>query len=138
VERWQITPERHAAQQLRREAVRWLSDRGVAAGDTALVVAELLANAVRAARGIVVLELSVRPDRVDVAVTDDGPGLVELPDEELPALDAEGNRGLFLVRKLSRDVELDPDTIGTTVRCWLPIEPETPRLPGQVQRDAVL
>jgi PAS domain S-box-containing protein len=138
VERWQIAPERHAAQQLRREAVRWLSDRGVAAGDTALVVAELLANAVRAARGIVVLELSVRQGRVDVAVTDDGPGLVELPDEELPALDAEGNRGLFLVRKLSRDVELDPDTIGTTVRCWLPVEADAPRLPGQVQRDAVL
>jgi PAS domain S-box-containing protein len=137
VERWQIAPERHAAQQLRREAVQWLSDRGVAAGDAALVVAELLANAVRAARGIVVLELSVRPGRVDVAVTDDGPGLLELPDEELPALDAEGNRGLYLVRKLSRDVELDPDTIGTTVRCWLPVETDVPRVPGQVQRDAV-
>jgi anti-sigma regulatory factor (Ser/Thr protein kinase) len=138
VERWQIQPERHAAQQVRRDAVRWLDERGVAAGDTALVVAELLANAVRAARGIVVLELALRDGRVDIAVTDDGPGLLELPDEEIPALDAEGNRGLFLVRKLSRDVELDPDTIGTTVRCWLPVEADAPRLPGQVQRDAVL
>jgi anti-sigma regulatory factor (Ser/Thr protein kinase) len=117
--------------------VRWLGERGVAAGDTALVVAELLANAVRAARGIVVLELSVRQGRVDVAVTDDGPGLMELPDEDLPALDAEGNRGLYLVRKLSRDVELDPDTIGTTVRCWLPVEPDAALLPGQPQRDSV-
>jgi PAS domain S-box-containing protein len=138
VERWQIQPERHAAQQVRRDAVRWLDERGVAAGDTALVVAELLANAVRAARGIVVLELALRDGRVDIAVTDDGPGLLELPDEEMPALDAEGNRGLFLVRKLSRDVELDPDTIGTTVRCWLPVAPSTTRLPGQVRRDAIL
>ncbi|HUR13689.1 MAG TPA: SpoIIE family protein phosphatase [Mycobacteriales bacterium] len=136
-ERWQIQPDRHAAQQLRRDAVRWLADRGIPAGDTALVVAELLANAVRAARGIVVLELSVRQGRLHVAVTDDGPGLVELPDEELPALDGEGNRGLFLVRKLSCDVELDPDTIGTTVRCWLPLASDVVRVPGQVQRDAV-
>lgn len=120
--RWQIPPDRHAAQQLRRDAVRWLGDRGVSAGDTALVVAELLANAVRAARRIVVLELWLSPGRVHVAVTDDGPGLVELPDEAMPPLDAEGNRGLFLVRKLSRDVELDPEALGTTVRCWLPVD----------------
>lgn len=137
VGRWQITPARHAVQQLRREAVRWLADRGVEAGDTALVVAELLANAVRVARGIVVLELALGNGRVDVAVTDDGPGLFDLPDEELPAIDAEGHRGLFLVRKLSRDVELDPDTIGTTVRCWLPVEPGGVPVPEQLQRDAV-
>jgi PAS domain S-box-containing protein len=120
--RWQIAPDRAAAQQVRRDAVRWLEEHDVAPGDTALVMAELLANAVRAARSIVVLELVLSGGRVDVSVTDDGPGLVELPDETLPPLDDEGHRGLFLVRKLSHDVQLDPEAVGTTVRCWLPVE----------------
>jgi len=120
--RWQIAPDRAEVQQVRRDAVRWLEDHGIAPGDTALVVAELLANAVRAARSIVVLELVLSDGRVDVSVTDDGPGLVELPDETLPPPDDEGHRGLFLVRKLSHDVQLDPEAVGTTVRCWLPVD----------------
>jgi PAS domain S-box-containing protein len=119
--RWQIAPDRAAAQQVRRDASRWLEEHDVAPGDAALVVAELLANAVRAARSIVVLELVLTNGRVEVSVTDDGPGLVELPDESLPPLDDEGHRGLFLVRKLSHDVQLDPEAVGTTVRCWLPV-----------------
>jgi anti-sigma regulatory factor (Ser/Thr protein kinase) len=138
--RWQVAAEGRLAQQLRRDAVRWLRDRGVAGGDAALVIAELLNNAVRAARSTIVLELAVSQDRIDVAVTDDGPGLLELPDEVMPAPDAESSRGLFLVRKLSRDVALDPDSVGTTVRCWLPVGVgdvvRVPtRVPGQVQRN---
>jgi serine phosphatase RsbU (regulator of sigma subunit)/anti-sigma regulatory factor (Ser/Thr protein kinase) len=136
--RWQIAPDRQAAQKLRRDAVRWLGDRGVAGGDAALVIAELLNNAVRAARGLVLLDLSVALGRVEIAVTDDGPGLVELPDETPPSLDSETNRGLFLVRKLSHDVVLDPDSIGTTVRCWLPVaEGDVVQVPGQVQRNPI-
>jgi serine phosphatase RsbU (regulator of sigma subunit)/anti-sigma regulatory factor (Ser/Thr protein kinase)/GAF domain-containing protein len=136
--RWQIRPDRHAAQQARREAVRWLDDRGVPAGDAALVIAELLANAVRAARGVVVLELSTSLGRVHIAVSDDGPGLEELPADTLPPLDAEGSRGLFLVRKLSRGLELDGGAVGTTVRCWLPTsDADDVVLPGQPRRDVV-
>lgn len=128
--RWTLRPERRAAQQARRDAVRWLDDRGLAAGDAALVVAELLANGVRAARSLVVLELALVDDRLEIAVSDDGPGLVELPAETLPSLEAEGSRGLFLVRKLSHGLALDPEAVGTTVRCWLPaglvVEPVVP------------
>jgi PAS domain S-box-containing protein len=134
--RWQIGPDRHAAQQARRDAVRWLDDREIPAGDVALVVAELLANAVRVARGIVVLELSVELGRVHVAVSDDGPGLDELPVDTLPPLDAEGSRGLFLVRKLSHGLRLDGSAVGTTVRCWLPTTAAV-LLPGQPRRDVV-
>jgi anti-sigma regulatory factor (Ser/Thr protein kinase) len=138
--RWQVPADPQAAQKARRDGVRWLRDRGVVAGDAALVIAELLNNAVRAARSTVVLELSLVRRRLDVAVTDDGPGLLELPDEVVPSLDSESNRGLFLVRKLSRDVALDPDTVGTTVRCWLPVEgdeeePVRVPVPDQVQRN---
>lgn len=118
--RWQLRPDRQAAQQARRDAVRWLADQGLPGGDAALVIAELLANAVRAARGLVVLELVVERGRLRIAVSDDGPGLEELPVDTLPPLDAEGSRGLFLVRKLSAGLELENDGIGTTVRCWMP------------------
>lgn len=140
--RWQLTPDRLAAQTARRAAVQWMGDRGVPAGDAALVIAELLANAVRAARGTVVLEVCLDGPRLQIAVSDDGPGLEELPVETLPPLDAEGSRGLFLVRKLSSGLELDRHGVGTTVRCWLPAEPDavlvpTPAelVPGQLRRD---
>jgi serine phosphatase RsbU (regulator of sigma subunit)/anti-sigma regulatory factor (Ser/Thr protein kinase) len=118
---WTIRPDRREAQLARREAVRWLADHGVRAGDVALVIAELLANAVRAARGAVVLEVSITDGRINVAVSDDGAGLDELPVDTLPPLEAEGSRGLFLVRKLSSGLELDNEALGTTVRCWLPV-----------------
>jgi serine phosphatase RsbU (regulator of sigma subunit)/anti-sigma regulatory factor (Ser/Thr protein kinase) len=135
--RWQLGPDRHAAQRVRREAVRWLDDQSVPAGDAALVIAELLANAVRAARGLVVLEVSLAAGRVQIAVSDDGPGLEELPVEMLPPLDAEGSRGLFLVRKLSSGLELDAGSVGTTVRCWLPVIAQAPVVPGQSRADRV-
>lgn len=133
--RWEARPDVHAARHLRREAVRWLDDRGLPAGDAALVVAELVTNAVRAARSLVVLELTVAADRVHVAVSDDGPGLLELPVDTLPSTDAEGSRGLFLVRRLGHGLSLDPEAVGTTVRCWLPTtEPVEPALPTQAAR----
>ncbi len=131
--RWELRPDRLAAQQVRRQAVRWAADRGLEVGDAALVIAELLANAVHVARSLVVLELHVEPGRLAVAVTDDGPGMLELPQDVLPALDAEGSRGLFLVRKLSEGLRLDSLGVGTTVRCWVPVE--TPlRVPDQLVR----
>jgi anti-sigma regulatory factor (Ser/Thr protein kinase) len=80
----------------------------------------------------VVLEVCVDEGRVSIAVSDDGPGLEGLPVDTLPPLDAEGSRGLFLVRKLSSGLQLDEESIGTTVRCWLP---EAPAVPGQERRD---
>ncbi len=131
--RWQLGPDRKAAQQARREAVQWLGDHSVASGDAALVIAELLANAVRAARGVVRLEVSIEEGRVSIAVSDDGPGLDDFPVDTLPPLDAEGSRGLFLVRQLSSGLQLDEAAVGTTVRCWLPAQSPGP---GKVGRDS--
>ena len=130
---WEIGPDRHAVPQLRREAVRWLADHGLAAGDLALVVAELLANAVRAAQERVTLDLALGVDGLEVVVSDDGLGIDMLPDHTAD-LEAEGGRGLFLVRRLASPLELLPSETGTTVRCRLPLE-QIPDLPGQLRRD---
>jgi PAS domain S-box-containing protein len=132
--RWDITPDPQAVTQVRREAVRWLADHGLAAGDLALVVAELLANAVRAADNRVSLELALGMGGLEVVVTDDGTGMDALPADHDPDLEAEGSRGLFLVRRLSSGLELLPTEAGTTVRCRLPLK-QIPDVPGQLRRD---
>ena len=132
---WEIPADLHQVPQLRREAVRWLADHGLVAGDSALVVAELLANAVRAARARVTLDLALSSTGLEVVVGDDGPGLEALPDDDGdPDLDAESSRGLYLVRRLSTCVELAPTTSGTRIRCRVPLEPG-PQVPGQLRRD---
>jgi len=120
--RWTIGANPLEARDVRHEAVHWLTGAGISrADDAALVIAELLANAVRAAHGTVSLEVSLVDGQVHIAVTDDGPGLLELPGATLPSPQAEGSRGLFLVRQLSSDVEFAADPEGFTVRCWVPI-----------------
>ena len=72
--------------------------------------------------------------RVSIAVSDDGPGLEELPVDTLPPLDAEGSRGLFLVRKLSTGLQLDVDAdrhYGAVLAAR-----RRPAVPGQTRRDA--
>ena len=132
--RWEVLPDVHAVPKVRREAVRWLGDHGLGAGDVALVVSELLANAVRAARARVTLDLALREQGLEVTVTDDGQGIGALPADSDPDLDAEGNRGLYLVRRLATDLELLPSPAGTTVRCRMALEP-APDVPGQLHRD---
>ena len=131
---WSISTDLHEVSQLRREAVRWLADQGLAAGDLALVVAELLANAVRAARSRVTLDLALTGGGLEVVVGDDGPGLRALPDDTAPEEDSETSRGLFLVRRLATDVQLLPVDVGTRIRCRVPLD-QLPGVPGQVRRD---
>jgi PAS domain S-box-containing protein len=131
---WEIAPELHAVPQLRRDAVRWLADQGLAVGDLALVVAELLANAVRAARSRVTLDLALTSGGLEVVVSDDGVGIDALPDDGDPGIEAESSRGLFLVRRLATDLELLPGASGTTIRCRVPLE-QLPGVPGQPRRD---
>ena len=120
--RWTIGASPLDARDVRREAVRWLTDAGVSKADAAdLVISEPLANAVRSAHGAVSLEVSLIDGQVQIAVTDDGPGLFALPGATLPPPEAEGSRGLFLVRQLSSDLEFAADPEGFTVRCWVPI-----------------
>lgn len=131
---WELGTDLHDASRIRREAVRWVADQGLAAGDLALVVAELVANAVKAARSRVTLDLVLRHDVVEVTVSDDGAGIDVLPDSGFPDLEAESSRGLFLVRRLAEALQVLPSEGGTTVRCAVAVE-RLPDVPGQVRRD---
>lgn len=91
-----------------------------------LVVSELTTNGVKAAQGseygsTVRLELSGDEDQVLVAVWDSNPEPVHaaLVDNEVPDLEAEGGRGLFLVASLSADwgVYWPDDAPGKVVWC---------------------
>lgn len=119
---WQVGPERHDAHRVRREASAWLADQQVAPlDDLALIVAELLANAIEAARGIILLDLTIADGRVRVCVTDDGPGFALVPPGALPSPEAESSRGLYLVWSLSEDFHVDHRADRTTVRCVVPL-----------------
>lgn len=77
--------------------------------DLLLIVAELCSNAVRHASGSpggVALRAAARGDDVVIEVEDDG-GTLSWPNrgDDVPDVDAEAGRGLFLVESLSDEVE---------------------------------
>jgi serine phosphatase RsbU (regulator of sigma subunit)/anti-sigma regulatory factor (Ser/Thr protein kinase) len=116
---WTIAPEATAVTATRRALGHWLVDLGAPSDDALLAVSELLANAVRAARERVTLTVSVRDDVIVAEVADDGPGALGLDDlgTTMPVLDAEGGRGLFLVRAVADDVTALSTAEGSLVRC---------------------
>jgi signal transduction histidine kinase len=80
--------------------------------DLALVVSELVTNAVRHAVPPVRLEISADADRVTVAVGDGSPGR---PVAREAADDAEGGRGMALVDMLCAETGVRPNPPGKTV-----------------------
>ncbi|MDG6103206.1 ATP-binding protein [Dactylosporangium aurantiacum] len=83
-------------------------------------VSELAANAVRhgGGRGRIVIEQT--DDGLRVEVSDHGPGLpADLP-QELPPPDAVNGRGLWMVRRLCRDLHISSTADGVTVRLSMP------------------
>ena len=119
---WTISPDTAAVRQLRRTVAAWLGERHIVRDDVLLAAGELLANAARAARTHVSLHLAVGDAGLVIDVTDDG-----LPPRDLarrgtllPPHDAEGGRGLYLVRALATHVDVLATVEGTTVRAVLP------------------
>jgi anti-sigma regulatory factor (Ser/Thr protein kinase) len=66
--------------------------------DVAVIVSELVTNAVRAGAGLIVVELSVEQHQVLVGVIDDGAGW---PTMRRPEIDDTGGRGLHLIAALA-------------------------------------
>ena len=120
---WSIAPEAAAASDLRRSLGGWLAERGIAADDAKLVAAELLANAVRAARTRVTLHAKVSDDELVLDVTDDGIAEPDIAQRgaTLPAADAERGRGLYIVRALSTNVDVLTTEEMTMMRAILPV-----------------
>lgn len=117
---WDVALGSEVAMQTARLGLeQWLDNHSSRADDAVLVAAELMANAVMAARSAVVLTAAVQGDQVVLEVSDDGGGSDRLEElgRSLPAVESEGGRGLFLVRELSQDVSIMSTAEGTVVRC---------------------
>lgn len=80
--------------------------------ELALVVSELVTNAVRHAEPPVRLELQADDDRVTVAVADGSPGR---PVAREAAQDAEGGRGLPMINLIAAETGVRPSPPGKTV-----------------------
>jgi anti-sigma regulatory factor (Ser/Thr protein kinase) len=100
-----------AARALARDAV----ERGratVRVDDVALVVSELVTNAVLHGEGDITLDVVVAADAVRVSVADGDPAL---PGPLDPVADAESGRGLLLVSKIARQWGARPEPAGKVV-----------------------
>jgi anti-sigma regulatory factor (Ser/Thr protein kinase) len=91
---------------------------GEQAGQFILAINEAVINAIRHAGGVAaVTVVANRPGAVmTVTVSDTGPGFDGDVRPELPPADQDHGRGLWLVRKMCDDVEIDSSPRGTVVR----------------------
>ncbi|MDQ6875974.1 MAG: ATP-binding protein [Actinomycetota bacterium] len=109
---------RRVRQELQERAVsRRMSD------DAALVVSELVGNAVRHAQplpgGQLMLSCTVQGSEVELRVTDGGADLV--PALRAPADDESAGRGLTIVSRLAAAWGVESSAVGTTV--WAVLKP---------------
>lgn len=99
-----------------------------AVGDAALVISELLSNAILHARpmpgAILQVRWLVQRGSVEVAVSDGGS--FTLPHSMRPPASATGGRGLSIVEHLSRTWGIQSDDLGLTVWAVVP----APQQPG--------
>jgi PAS domain S-box-containing protein len=119
---WTFSPTLEAVPATRREVGHWLAELGAPSQDALLVVSELLANGVRAARTTVTLHVEVTDSSIVTEVSDDGPGAPDLDARgvDLPAAENERGRGLYLVRAVAGEVSAMSTSEGSVVRCAVP------------------
>ncbi|MCW2776759.1 MAG: domain S-box-containing protein [Frankiales bacterium] len=114
---WDLAADPSQAGGVRRALTRWVEQQGWDGSTTALVVGELLANAVVAGRSAVTVtaRLEERRDgvRLHLEVCDDGDGFEAVPAQVRPA--DERGRGLQIVRALTRDLVLHRTPGGSSV-----------------------
>lgn len=93
------------------------------AGHFTVAVDEAMTNAIRYARDGRVSITVVPGESVTVEVTDDGPGIPPGTRVELPPPDAVSGRGLWLMRTLCDNLDLDTGPQGTTARLVMLSDP---------------
>lgn len=118
-------PQPSSAQLLREALGQYFAAVDVQGADAAkllLCADEALINAVaHAPQTPVLVAASVRDERLVLEVSDEGPGfdVAQARPNELPDLDAEHGRGLFIIHQLMEHVRIDSSEYGTTIRMEL-------------------
>ena len=118
---WTLPAATSSVPRARRLAVDSLDDvPGDVLDAIALVVSELVTNAVRHARTEITVKVARRADRVEIEVTDQGGGQVTL---QAPPPSVAHGRGLQLVQTLTRRWGVIPAGSGSgkTVWCTVPL-----------------
>jgi anti-sigma regulatory factor (Ser/Thr protein kinase) len=92
--------------------------------DAALVVSELVTNAVHAGSRQIVLDIALHRDHVRIAVSDDAYGQ---PEVGHPAVTATSGRGLMIVNALARQWGTTEQQPGKEVWAYLAIKPSAAR-----------
>jgi anti-sigma regulatory factor (Ser/Thr protein kinase) len=124
--RWTVPAVASALRGVRQQVARWLDARDVPAttrDDTVLVVSELLTNAIDASAdsdSTVRLQLASTAAGCRVTVSDQGPGFSSARSPDTP----EGGRGLYVVRRLSTELNIEREPSGWTVVSALVAPPD--------------
>lgn len=117
--RWELSPQAtYLLSRVRRELREWMAAHEIVSEDALLVADELLANALDAARTRAVLSVEVTDRTLTIEATDDGRGdpLLNEHGRTQPPDGRERGRGLYIVRRLSREVQALSTTDGSVVR----------------------
>lgn len=116
--------------QVRAVVLRRATDAGLPAAranDLVLAVSEVAANTLRHTRSAGTLTIWNDVDEIICEVHDDGVITDPLAGHRVPAPDALGGHGLWLVHQVCDLVELRSDSSGTTVRMHMSIPAQRPR-----------
>jgi len=108
-------------------ARRWLLDEIAGAPDelaepAALLVSELVTNAVRHGEPVTTARMRHAAGALEVVVTDRGPIIPTAPDTRRPDPHQLGGRGLFMVAKLASEWGIDPLEPGPGKAVWFRLD----------------
>ena len=104
--------------------MEWLRTEAGLNGDfyaAELILGELLGNVARHTPGAIVIEADLSGAAAMLTVSDNGPGFDYEPQPGLVDILREDGRGMFLVSKMAKRMEVRCNAQGATVRVELPL-----------------
>lgn len=113
-----------AASRLRLRVMEWLRTEAGLKGDfyaAELILGELLGNVARHTPGAIVVEADLSGAAPMLTVSDNGPGFTHEAQPTLGDILREDGRGMYLISKMAKRMEVRCDGRGATVRVELPL-----------------